>query len=161
MIASGYAAAMRKRIIAAAVVALVVIACGGAGFVMTQPPDYHDYRKTANQAADAAYGAVRTTALTIGALLEHRVTGPYTTVVVDDALTSVSSATQQLAAVPPPDDRTRALRAELEPLLAEAARILGDVSTALDGGAPDQIRTAAKNLGQVGDRLDDYLQEHA
>jgi hypothetical protein len=152
---------MRRRFVAAVVVGLVVLACGGVGFAMTQPPDYHDYRKTANQAADAAYGAVRTTALTIGALLEHRVTEPYTTVVVDGAVTAVSSATQQLAAVAPPDDRTRAMRAELAPLLADAARVLGDVSTALDGGQPDQIRAAAKDLGQLGDRLDDYLQEHA
>jgi hypothetical protein len=152
---------MRRRIIAAAVVVLVVLACGGVGFATTQPPDYHDYRKTANQAAESAYGAVRTTALAVGALLEDRVTGPYTTVVVDDAVTAASSATQQLAAVAPPDDRTRAMRAELAPLLADAARELGDVSAALDGGQPDRIRTAAQGLGQLGDRLDDYLQEHA
>jgi hypothetical protein len=152
---------MRRRIIGAAIVALVVILCAGLGFATVQPPDYHDYRKTANQAAEAANGAVRTTALTVGALLEHRVTEPYTTVVVDDAVTSASSATQELAAVPPPDERTRAMRAELAPLLADAARVLGDVSTALDGGQPDTIRAAARTLGEIGDRLDDYLQEHA
>lgn len=146
---------------AASIVALVVLVCAGIGYVTTRPPDYHAYRKTANQAAEAAYDAVRTAALTVGALLEHRVTAPYTTVVVDDAVTSVSSATQELAAVPPPDDRTRAMRAELAPLLADAVRLLGDVSTALDGSQPDKIRAAARSLGELGDRLDDYLQVHA
>lgn len=148
---------MAKRVVAAAVVLLALL---GLGYCAVQPPDYHQYRKTANQAADAAYGAVRTTALTVGALLEHQVTGPYTAVVVDDALSSVASATQQLTQLAPPDKPTTAMRAELTPMLADAARELGDVSTALDQGDPDRIRTAAQGLGALGDRLDHYLEEH-
>ena len=75
---------------------VVVLALAWLGFSSTQPPDFHQYRTTANQAAEAAYDAVRTTALTVGALLEHRVTGPYASVVVDDAVTSAAGATVNL-----------------------------------------------------------------
>jgi hypothetical protein len=148
---------MAKRIIVGAVIVLALV---GLGYCDVQPPDYHQYRKTANQAADAAYGAVRTTALTVGALLQHRVTGPYASVVVDGALSSVASATQQVTQLAPPDRATTAMRSELTPLLADAARELGDVSTALDDGQPERIRSAARGLGALGDRLDGYLEEH-
>ena len=148
---------MAKRVFVAAVILLVL---AGLGYCSVQPPDYHQYRKTANQAAEAAYGAVRTTALVVDALLKHRVTGPYAAVVVDDAMSSVSSATQQVTQLAPPDRPTTAMRAELTPLLTDAARELGDVSNALDDGHPDRIRTAAQGLGALGDRIDGYLEEH-
>jgi hypothetical protein len=148
---------MAKRVVVGAVILLVLV---GLGYCDVQPPDYHQYRKTANQAAQAALGAVRTTALTVGALLEHRVTGPYTAVVVDAAVSSVASANQQVTQLAPPDQATTAMRAQLTPLLGDAARELGDVSTALDEGAPDRIRAAARGLGALGDRLDGYLEEH-
>jgi hypothetical protein len=152
---------MARRVIVGAVVMVVVLLLVWFGFSSTQPPDFHQYRTTANQAAEAAHDAVRTTALTIGALLEHRVTGPYASVVVDDAVTSVTGATQQLAQLPPPDAATAAMRAELTPLLGDAARELGDVSHALADGAPDKIRSSAANLQSLGDRLDQYLGKHA
>jgi hypothetical protein len=151
---------MSRRIIVGAVIMVVVLVLVGLGFFSTQPPDYHKYRTTANQAAEAAHDAVRTTALTVGALLEHRVTGPYASVVVDDAVTSVAGATQQLAQLPPPDAATAAMRTELAPMLADAVRELGDVSHALEDGAPEKIRGSAANLQSLGDRLDRYLEEH-
>jgi hypothetical protein len=140
---------------------VVVLVLVWFGFSSTQPPDFHQYRTTANQAAEAAHDAVRTTALTVGALLEHRVTGPYAAVVVDEAVTSVTGATQQLAQLPPPDADTAAMRAELTPLLGDTARELGDVSHALEDGATDKIRSSAANLQSLGDRLDQYLGKHA
>jgi hypothetical protein len=150
---------MTKRIIAGAVV-VFVLCLGWLAFASTQPPEYHDYRKTANEAAQAAHDAVRTTALTVQALLEHQVTSAYVSVVVDQATTAVAGAAQQLAAIAPPDDATAAMRAELSPLLAEATRQIGDVSTALSADQPDAIQNAAKGLGTLGDRFDKYLEEH-
>lgn len=152
---------MARRVIVGAVVAVVVLVLVGLGFSSTQPPDFHKYRTTANQAAEAAHDAVRTTALTVGALLQHRVTSPYASVVVDDAVTSVAGATQQLAQLAPPDAETVAMRAELTPLLSDTARELGDVSHALEDGAPDDIRHSAADLQRLGDRLDQYLGKHA
>src|SRR5690349_16443255 len=112
---------MARRVVVGAVVAVVVLALGGLAYCSVQPPGYHEYRKTANQAADAAYGAVRTTALTVGALLAQRVTGAYASVVVDGAASAVAGATQQLAQLAPPDEATTAMRAQLTPLLGDAA----------------------------------------
>jgi hypothetical protein len=148
---------MTKRIIALAVVAVVLLACGWFGIASAGPPRFHAYRKAALQAATAAHDAVRTSALTIGARLEHRASDAYTSVVLDDALGSVSSAEAKLDRLPPPDDRTTTLRDQLTPLLVDAVRQLGDVTTAVDGGDPATIRAAAKGLGVLGDRLDDYL----
>jgi hypothetical protein len=149
---------MRKTVIV--LVTAFVLLLGWLGYRSTQPVSFHKYRTTAVQTAEAAQEAVRTTALTITAMLADKVTGPYVSVVLDTSVTSVSKAVAGFTELAPPDARTTAMRDELQPLLADAVRELGDVARAVDGGDTGAVRTAAAGLGDLGDRLDDYLDAH-
>ncbi len=128
--------------------------------VFSLPPDFHDYRKTAVQAAEAAHDAVRTADLTVGAYLAHKAYRPYLGTVLDDCVSSTSSALGQLAELPPTDARTTALRDELAPLLDEAANRLADVHRAAGADDPGQLRTAQAPLAPLAERLTDFLDRH-
>jgi hypothetical protein len=128
--------------------------------VASQPPDFHAYRKTAVQAAEAAHDALRTADLTVDAYLAHKAFGTYVGTVLDDCVSSTSSALGQLTEVPPPDARTAALRDELAPLLDDAAHRLGDVHRAAEADDPAQLRAAKAPLTPLAERIADFLDRH-
>lgn len=138
---------------------VVVLAWAGLAYC-AGPADAHDYRRTAVQAAQAGLNAVRTAALAAVADRSGKVLDPYLSVVIDDSAGAVASAQDELAAEPPPDDATRALRDELTPLLVEASRRIGDLDLATSSGDDAGIDAAVSGLRQVGDRLDHFVERH-
>jgi hypothetical protein len=127
-------------------------------FAVGRPTDYHEYHKTAVESAQAALSAARTAAVAGRAAVDGRLLDPYLSTVLDNAIGSIASAQQQLAAADPPGAAGRRLRDELVPLLVTAGDRTGDLSRARSAGA----RTAAvEGLLQTGDRLADFVDRHA
>lgn len=124
--------------------------CGG-------PPDSHDYRRTAVQAAQAGLTAVRSAAIAGTAQRAGKLLDPYQSVVFDDAARTVAGAQDQLAAQAPRDPDTRRIRDQLAPLLADAARAVGDLDLALSSGDQAGAQARITALNGLGDRLDDFV----
>ena len=151
---------MRARWWAALLVALVVGAWGVGGYLVTKPTDFHDYRKTAVQAAQSAYGAVTTARLTGEARGDARLYRRYAGTMLDDARDALAGAAKQFSATAPPDDVTNAIREQLAPLLVDADTTLGAVERALDDEDDAALAAAVAALEPVGEALADFIEEH-
>ena len=138
------------------VAAVIVLLWLGLAYC-TGPPDSHEYRRTAVQAAQAGLNATRTAALTGTAGRDGKVFDPYQSVVLDDAAGSVASAARQLAAQAPPDPATRRMRDQLAPLLSDAAARLGDLDLALTAGDRAATQAQIDALSRLGDQFDDFV----
>jgi hypothetical protein len=121
---------------------------GGAGYLSSRPTDFHDYRVAAVGAAQSAYDAVATAELTAKALLAAKVTDPYAESMFTDSRAALAGAAKQFAGVSPPDDRTRAMRDTLGPLLMTANTVLSSLED-------DPSSTAAQ---PVADALDHFIE---
>lgn len=142
---------MRRSVLIVAAV-LVVAVLGYGAYASIRPPDRHEYRTTAVQAAQSAHDALRTAYLAGVALRDGRATGPYVTVLVDGGTRRTTQTTAKLAELPPPDEDMRVLRDELEPLLTEALQRLGDTTA---------HPTDVDALPPLADRLSDVLDRYA
>jgi hypothetical protein len=151
---------MRARWWATLAVAAAAATWGGAGYLMTSPVDFHDYRTTAVGAAQSAYNAVATARLAGRAQLAGRLLGPYVTSTLDDSRDALSGAVKRLSADGPPDERSAALRDELDPLLSAADAGLGELERATHAGDDDAQRGALDTLDPVSDRLSAFIEEH-
>jgi hypothetical protein len=121
------------------------------------PPDSHEYRRTAVQAAQSALNAVRTAALTGVAHRDGKLIDPYESTLLDDATGAVAGAQSQLAAQAPPDPDTRRVRDQLAPLLGDAARRVSDLELALSSGDGAAAQEQVTALGNLGKQLDDFV----
>jgi hypothetical protein len=141
---------------------LVLLVAGWAvlAVMSTEGPDPHEFRAAAAKSAQGALSAVRTALLVGRAEVSGRAVQTYTTPVLDNAVEGVATAQERLAQTPAPGTAEGAVRDELARLLDDAARSLGALVAALDGGDDGATRTALDALGQVGDRLDGFVQEH-
>lgn len=141
------------------VAAVVVLLWLGLAYC-SGPPDSHEYRRTAVQAAQAGLNAVRTIALTAPAQAGGKLIDPYQSVVFDDAAGAVATAQSQLAAQAPPDPATRRMRDQLAPLLTGAARELGDLDLALAAGDQAGAQGHIGALKGLGDQLDGFVSRY-
>lgn len=144
---------MRATGWAATGLAAVALAWGGAGYLGTKPVDFHDYRVAAVSAAQSAYDALATASLTGDALLAGRVTQPYADGALDDARQALAGAAKQFTGIAPPDDRTKAMRDRLGPLLVRANAVLPDSSADLTGAS-------LKAITPVESRLRTFVEDH-
>lgn len=147
---------MRRGILAALTVVVVL----GALLAYVNRPTPRNYESTAAQAATGGLAAVRTVRLAGFASLDGRTLDPYLSVVLGESADQVAFAQRRLSEQQPPDDASRHLRDQLAPLLAAAARLVGDAALAADKGDDTALRRAIEALGPVGDRLDDFAGAH-
>jgi hypothetical protein len=122
----------------ATVLSLVAVAWGGAGYLVTKPVDFHDYRVAAVGSAQAAHDALSTVALVAEARRQGRVMTPYAESTFDDARRALAGAAKQFTGVEPPDAACQAMHDELAPLLQKADRELPEVAA----GEPDEVSDA-------------------
>jgi hypothetical protein len=150
---------MRSRDWAATAVTVVAVLWGGMGYLATRPADFHDYRTMTVSAAQSAYGAVATARLTAGARADDKVTAPYARASLADARDALAGAAKNVAAEGPPDERSRKLRDELDPLLSEAKVALDGIEEA--EGTPASLRTAADDAAAVAEGLKRFIAVHS
>jgi hypothetical protein len=133
--------------------AAVAVLWGGAGYVVTKPPDFHDYRVAAVGAATSAYDALASAELTGKALLAGRVTGPYADGMLGDARDALAGAAKRFAGVSPSDQRAERMRDELAPLLTRANAVL-------PGQESDLTEPALTTMQPVADALHTFVEVH-
>ena len=150
---------MPRRILAV-LLTLALLAGGWLAYETARPPDFHTYRVTAVEAAQAAHDGLLVAGLTADAFLQGRALGPYASTVLDDAGDSVADASARFAALAPTDERTVAIRDELTPLLAEANVRLGDVRRADANGDAAALREATRRLTPLAERFAQFLDRH-
>jgi hypothetical protein len=144
----------------ALLLAIVVGIGGWLGYASSRPPDFHEYRVTAVEAAQAARDGLLIAGLTADALLGGRAMAPYVSTVLDDAGSSVADAGGRFAALAPTDQRMVAIRDELTPLLTEATTRLGDVLRAEANDDVPALRESIRPLRPLADRLAAFLDRH-
>ncbi|GIF48268.1 hypothetical protein DFJ67_3446 [Asanoa ferruginea] len=150
---------MRSRDWAATLVTVVAVLWGGLGYLATRPADFHDYRTMTVSAAQSAYGAVATARLAAGARADGRVTAAFARASLADARDALGGAAKNFAAEGPPDERSRKLRDELDPLLREAKAALDGIEEA--DGTPAALRAAADGAAAVSDGLTTFIAVHS
>jgi len=140
---------------ASIILAAVLLLWAGFAYDVTRPADRRDYHRTAVQVAESAHDGVRTGWLIGREQLADRVFGTFVTSTFDDAEKAVAGASKQFASEAPPDEASTRLRDQLNPLLRDAARLLGDASEAADDNA---LRQAVDELGKLADQLDAFVE---
>jgi hypothetical protein len=151
---------VRARGWAKLLLALLAVGWAGAGYLMTKPTDYHDYRVAAVQSAQSAYNSVATVAVTGAAKLDGRVFAPYLSTVLDDARKALAGAAKQFAKQAPPTVATVAMRDQLGPLLLTASSTVGDVERAAADRDDRALRQALRSLDAVGRDLSKFIEDH-
>jgi len=129
------------------------------GYFLTRPPDFHDYRKAAVQAADSGYNALATAQLTVRAQLDGQVTGRFADGTLQRGSDALAGAWKQFSAATPVDAVSVGIRDELGPLLLSAVTVLGNLRLAEDAGA-GQTAQALAALDPVAGQLSDFVERH-
>lgn len=148
---------MGARRWATAVAVVLALLWGGAGYLVTRPTTFHDYRVTAVGAARSAYNALATARLTGSARLDRRVTAPFLESVLGDCREAVAGAAKRFTGESPPDTRTAAMRDELGPLLVRASAALDGMERAGDDAA---LRAALGPVAAAAEEVDGFLEAH-
>lgn len=131
---------------------------GGAGYLVTRPTTFHDYRMTAVDAAQSTYNALATARLAGAARLDRRVTEPFLDSVLADSREALAGAAKRFAGESPPDARTAAMRDELGPMLVRASTALDGLENAADDAA---LRAALDPVAAAAGEVDGFLEAHA
>lgn len=124
------------------------------------PVDANAYRDTTVKAAQGGLSGARTAQLVADAHLRGRITGPYTTVVLQDARTATATALSELADSEVPDAPSARLRDQLSPLLVAASAAVADAGTAIDNDDDAALRAVQRRLTKAGDDLEAYVDGH-
>ena len=149
---------MGARRWATGVAIVLALVWGGAGYLVTRPTTFHDYRVTAVDAARSAYNALATARIAGTARLDRRVTEPYLESVLADSREALAGAAKRFAGESPPDARTAAMRDELGPMLVRASAALDGLENAGDDAA---LRAALGPVAEAADEVDGFLEAHA
>jgi hypothetical protein len=121
---------------------------------------YETYQDKATTTAEAALSAVSTTLLAAQAGADGDAWGPYLSIVVseqEDALTGVQGT---FASVQPPDDRSDALRQQLNDILTPAVDHVAQVRLMVRRGRLDDLATTAQPLNDDQRQLQAFLEGH-
>jgi hypothetical protein len=129
------------------------------GYFLTKPPDFHDYRRAAVQAAESGYNALATAQMTVQEQLAGKTTGRFTDGTLQRSSDTLAGAWKEFAAATPVDDATEVIRDELGPLLLSAVTVLGNLRVAEDVGGGATAR-ALDAVDPVAEQLNDFVDRH-
>ncbi|MBM2615669.1 hypothetical protein JIG36_08900 [Actinoplanes sp. LDG1-06] len=139
---------MRAKWWGATTLSVVALAWGGAGYLITKPVDFHDYRVAAVSSAETAHDALTTAGLVAEAELKGQVMGPYAESSFDDARKALAGGAKKFTGVEPPDERCERMHDELAPLLQQADAVLARI--------PDEPHAG----DDVSDALERFVEQH-
>jgi len=144
---------MSRRISAVVVVlGMAVSNCGLPAF------DAGDYRSKAVDAVEEAISQAQTAILTAELARRNRTFGASIVVQLEDAEEEAAGATEDFAAVLPPDDRSAALRRVLLPMLEQTSDLLSRMRFAARHGEIARLRLLAAALAAPLRRLERWVE---
>jgi hypothetical protein len=118
------------------------------------------YEGKAVTTAESALSQVETVRLAADAAGDGHVFGPYLSVLISDQEDALTGLRGTFASIQPPDERSDALRAELDEVLTGA---LDDVAAARIAARRSQFAEVASMVGPLGrdaDGLREFIEEH-
>ncbi|MEV8508847.1 hypothetical protein AB0368_29010 [Actinoplanes sp. NPDC051475] len=136
--------------------AALLLFWAGVAYQVAQPTTPQDYRRTLVQVAQATHDAAGTGALVARQQTAGQVFPTFAATAYDDAAAALAGAAHKLAAEPPPDPASTAMRDRLAPLLRDTVKDLGDATTA---AGDDERRAAAGRLERSAEELSGLLEE--
>jgi hypothetical protein len=138
--------------------ALATLALSGC---VAPAPDDAAYESKAASTAKAAVSESRTALLATRTSADGRLPGTYLEPVLVDAEEALGSVQTTFDSVQPPaTSAADHLRAALDPLLQSAASDLTELRIAARRERADALRSAARDLTGIADKLEAFAQEH-
>jgi flagellar motor protein MotB len=123
------------------------------------PTTFDDYRSVAERSAQQALAQVRSVREAVRADLDGDTLDPYVSALLWQARDRLSTAQSDLASEEVPDEQAAQLHREVVPLLADAVREVNAAGAAVDTG-DDAMRASERALGELGDRLEAFVERH-
>ncbi len=145
---------MRVRLVVMTACALLCTSC------VLPARSFGAYEEKAATTAESVLSAVETTRLALKAALEDKALGAYTTIMFDEAEEAASGATSTLISIQPPDDRSRRLLDEIEPVLNDAVDAITALRVAARGGESDEFRMWLEPLAKASADLNEFVDSH-
>ena len=150
-----------RSLATAAIAAIAVVLAAGCTPHPVGPARSHGkYEGKAVTTAESALSQVETVRLAAEAAGEGHVFGPYLSVLISDQEDALTGLQATFASIQPPDERSDALRSELDEVLSGS---LDDVAAARIAARRSQFAGMAamvEPLGRDADALRQFIEEH-
>jgi hypothetical protein len=121
---------------------------------------YETYEDKAATTAEAALSAISTTMIAAKAGAEAKAWGPYLSILVSEQEDELAGVQGTFASIQPPDERSDALRVQLDALLQTALDHVTDVRVSVRRGRLDELEHIAAPLGDDQLQLRAFLEGH-
>jgi hypothetical protein len=142
--------------LAAASMGLLLTAC----VVVGPARSFGVYEGKAGATAQDMVSAVQSARLTVTAASDRKAFGAYLSQLFTDAEGDAMSVQGAFDSIQPPDQRSDALRGQLDDLLANAVSILSELRIAARSGDFGKLPEIARPLRRLAGRLQSFAQNH-
>jgi hypothetical protein len=140
------------------VVAFAALAMAGA--CVAPARTFDDFEGKAVNSAESAASEARTAILTSSVAERSRIPGPTASVIVAEAAVGATSVRDTFASIQPPDPQSDALRAELLPVLGQAAGLIDSMRIAARRSDAQTMAAIGAELEPVATTLERFVEDH-
>ena len=139
---------------------LAVAALAMAAACVAPARTFDDFEGKAVTSAESAASEARTAILTSSVAEGSRIPGPTASVIVAEAAVGATSARDTFASIQPPDPESDALRAELLPVLGQAADLIASMRIAARRSDAQTMAAIGAELEPVATTLERFVDDH-
>ena len=139
---------------------LAVAALAMAAACVAPARTFDDFEGKAVTSAESAASEARTAILTSSVAEGSRIPGPTASVIVAEAAVGATSARDTFASIQPPDPESDALRAELLPVLGQAADLIASIRIAARRSDAQTMAAIGAELEPVATTLERFVDDH-
>jgi len=143
---------------------VAVLALGVATGCVSHPVGpartFDTYEDKAATTAEAALSAVSTTILAAQVRSDGNASGPSLSILISEQEDDLTAVQGTFASIQPPDDRSDALRRQLDDILAPAVEHVADVRLTVRRGRLDDLAAVAEPLDDDQRQLRAFLDGH-
>jgi hypothetical protein len=140
--------------------ALILVTAGCVSHPVGPARTYETYEDKAATTAEAALSVVSTTILAAHAGTDGKAWGPYLSILVSEQEDTIVGAQGTFASVQPPDERSDALRQQLNDILQPAIDHVTSVRILVRRGRLEELAPAAAPLDDDQRQLQAFLDVH-
>jgi len=139
---------------------LAVAALAMAAACVAPARTFDDFEGKAVTSAESAASEARTAILTSSVAEGSRIPGPTASVIVAEAAVGATSVRDTFASIQPPDPESDALRAELLPVLGQAADLIASMRIAARRSDAQTMAAIGAELEPVATTLERFVDDH-
>jgi len=138
----------------------MVVALATAAGCVAPARTFDDFEGKAVTSAESAASQTRTAILTSSVSERSRLPGPTASVIVAEAAAGATSVRDTFASIQPPDPESDALRAELLPVLEQAADLIASMRIAARRSDAQAMAAIGAELQPVAVNLERFVEDH-